>query len=179
MSLQEARRTGKFYLGGAPKSGIILPENEILVEAAKAREAKEAQELQEKLEEVHRNKQKEIQDKLEGLEIVPNTNRIIILPYPANPYTQVLTKGGILLDTGGRFNNPDSGEVDFNKELVPCAQVIEIGPEVKHIKVGDDVYYDSRMAYPLPFMNMGYMITSEPQVIAILGADLKTRLNMK
>lgn len=179
MSLKESRRTGKFYLSNGAQSGIILPENEILEEAAKVREMKKAEELTKTLEEAHKNKQKEILEKLEGLEILPNNNRIIILPYPQNPYTQVITKGGILLDTGGRFNNPDTGEVDYQEELVPCGKVIEVGPETKYVKIGDDVYYDSRMTYPLPFMNRGYMITSEPQVIAILGNELKKRFKMQ
>ena len=29
---------------------------------------------------------KEIQERLEGLEVVPNANRIIIMPYPENPH---------------------------------------------------------------------------------------------
>ena len=55
---------------------------------------------------------------------------------------------------------------------------LKLGPDVKHVKVGDDVYYDSRTAYPLPFMNLGYKVTSEPQIIAIINNNLKERMGM-
>ena len=46
---------------------------------------KAEKELAERLREAHANKQKEIQERIEGLEVVPNANRIIIMPYAENP----------------------------------------------------------------------------------------------
>lgn len=54
----------------------------------------------------------------------------------------------IIVEYNGLFNNPDSGELDTLQELVACAKVIEIGPECKYVKPGDDVYYDPRTCYP-------------------------------
>ena len=177
MSMNRSRQTGKFFMGGDNKE-IILPENEFLKEAEKAREKKEQEELAQKLKEVHEAKQREIQERLEGLEIVPNGNKLILMPYPSNPYVQVVTDSGIYIETSDVFLNPDSGEMDYKKELVSCGKVMGVGPDVKYVKEGDDVYYDSRTAYPLPFMSMGYQTTSETQIIAIINNDLKERLNI-
>lgn len=157
---------------------IIVPDNPFSAEARKLENEKKAQELAEKLQEAHDNKQKEIMEKLEGLEIIPNGNRIIMMPYPSNPYAKVLTESGIYVAPNNVYFNTDTGELDEAKELVPCAKVIEVGPDVKYVNIGDDVYYDSRTAYPLPFMNMGYQVTSEPQIIAIINNDLKKRLKI-
>jgi len=157
---------------------IIIPENPFETEVRKQEEIKKAEELSTKLKEVHLAKQKEIEDKLEGLEIMPNGNRIIIMPYPSNPYVKVMTDSGIFIEPNGAYFNTDTGEMDKAEELVPCAKVIEVGADVKNIKNGDDIYYDHRTAYPLPFMNQGYRVVSEPQVIAIINNNLKQRMGM-
>ena len=157
---------------------IIIPGNPIEEEFRKNEEAKKAEELAQKLKEAHIAKQKEIEEKIKDLELVPNGNRLILMPYPSNPYVRVLTESGIFIEPNGSYFNTDTGEMDQSQELVPCAKVIEIGPDVKYVKIGDDVYYDSRTAYPLPFMNQGYKVTSEPQIIAIINSKLKERLGM-
>lgn len=157
---------------------IIIPEDPIIIEARKQQEQKKAEELAQKLKEAHLAKQKEIEERLEGLEILPNGNRLVLMPYPSNPYVKILTDSGIFIQPDGSYFNTDTGEIDEAKELVACAKVIEIGSEVKHVRIGDDVYYDSRTAYPLPFMNLGYKVTSEPQIIAIINNNLKERMGM-
>jgi hypothetical protein len=158
---------------------IVVPTNPIAAEARKLEEEKKAEELAQKLKEAHLAKQKEIEARLEGLELIPNGNRLILMPYPSNPYVKVVTDTGIFIEPNGKYFNTDTGEIDQAKELVACAKVVEIGPDVKYIKIGDDVYYDSRTVYPLPFMNLGYLVTSEPQIIAIINNDLKIRMGIK
>lgn len=157
---------------------IIIPENPFETEIRKQEEIKKAEDLSKKLKEAHLEKQKEIEEKLEGLEILPNGNRIIIMPYPSNPYVKIMTESGIFIEPNGNYFNPDTGTIDKSDELVPCAKVIEVGPDVKSVCIGDDVYYDHRTAYPLPFMNQGYKVVSEPQIIAIINNNLKQRLGM-
>lgn len=157
---------------------IIVPTNPLMEEARKAEEEKKAEELAQRLKETHLAKQREIEEKLKDLEIVPNGNRLVLMPYPSNPYIKIMTDSGIFIEPNKNFFNTDTGEIEEAKELVPCAKVVEVGPDVKHVKVGDDVYYDSRTAYPLPFMNLGYKVTSEPQIIAIINNNLKERMGM-
>lgn len=157
---------------------IIVPSNPIATEARKLEDKKKAEELAQKLKEAHLDKQKEIEERLKGLELVPNGNRLVLMPYPSNPYVKIMTDSGIFIEPNKNYFNPDTGEIDEAKELVSCAKIIEVGPDVKHVCIGDDVYYDSRTVYPLPFMNLGYQVTSEPQIIAIINNDLKQRMGM-
>ena len=166
---------GKYFLN-KNTSGLYVPENALQLEIAKAKEEKERQEANNILLEAEKQKQQEILERAEKLELLPMGNKIIILPYPRNPYRELM-KGNIIVDYDGSFKNPDSGEMDTLKELVACGKVIEIGPECKHVKEGDDVYYANGTSVPLPFMNRGYHVTSEPQIIAFLNEGLKDRLN--
>ena len=145
--------------------------------AERLREEKAAEEIRKALFEAEQNKQAEINKKLETLEMLPMMNKIILQPYPVNPYRKVV-EGSLIVDYTGAFKNPDSGEDDKLQELVGCAKIIEVGPECKYLKPGDDVYYDTRTVYPVPFMSMGYRLTSEPQILCVLNEKLKERFNM-
>ena len=145
--------------------------------AERLREEKAAEEIRKALFEAEQNKQAEINKKLETLEMLPMMNKIILQPYPVNPYRKVV-EGSLIVDYTGAFKNPDSGEEDKLQELVGCAKIIEVGPECKYLKPGDDVYYDTRTVYPVPFMSMGYRLTSEPQILCVLNEKLKERFNM-
>ena len=109
-------------------------------------------------------------------EIMPIYNNIMIRPYKENPYADQVTASGLKLGSG-EFTNPDSGEDDTLDTFVGCAKIIETGPEVKYLKVGDDVYYDTRTVYPVPFMSLGYRLTTEPQILCVLNENLKERFN--
>jgi len=171
-TLNEA--AGKFYMG----KNLITPTNPFLDEIEEMKRQKEADELNRKLIEADKIKQEEINKKLETLELIPMSNKVVIMPYPQNPYRKIM-EGNIIVDYQGDFKNPDSGEWDKMKELVACGKIIEVGPECKFLKPGDDVYYDSRTVYPLPFMHMGHQITSEPQILCVINEKLKERFNMK
>lgn len=166
------KHRGVFQMG----KNIIVPENKFLKERKKEKEIADAQKLAEELRELHMAKQKEIEEKLETLELMPNGNRIIIMPYPANPYVKVLSEGGIYIAPNANYFNEDTGEIDQAEELVACAKVIEVGPDVKNVQVGDDIYYDGRTGYPLPFMNLGYKIVPETQILVIINENVKSRL---
>ena len=144
--------------------------------AEKLKKENYAKELKKALFEAEKTKQEEINKKIEKLEMLPLYNKIIIQPYPVNPYRKVV-EGNIIVDYTGGFRNPDSGEDDTLDTFVGCAKIIETGPEVKYLKVGDDVYYDTRTVYPVPFMSLGYRLTTEPQILCVLNENLKERFN--
>lgn len=170
-TLDEA--AGKFYIG----KNTIKADNEAL-SLEKLREQAEAEKLNKLLLEAEQAKQEEIDRKLATTELVPNGNKVILQKYPRNPYRKIM-EGSIIVDYDGTFKNPDTGEEDKLKELVSCAKVIEVGPECKWLAPGDDVYFDMRTVYPLPFMSMGYLLITEPQVFCIVNEGLKARFNMK
>lgn len=166
---------GKYFMGKNLNSGLILPDT-LQKDIDRAKLEKEKEEAINLLIDAEKQKQEEIKQKAEKLELLPMGNKIIILPYPRNPYRKIM-EGNIFVDYDGTFKNPDSGEMDKQKELISCGKVIEVGSECKYVQIGDDVYYATGTAYPLPFMSLGYYITSEPQVIAFLNEGLKERLN--
>ena len=179
MSFRE-EQMGKFFIGGKQenyKRALILPEDAFEEEFKKAKEENEAEEARKLFLELEKQKQEELNQKLQTLEILPMLNKVILLPYPVNPYRKSL-EGNIIVDYVGSFKNPDSGEMDTLKQLVGCAKIIEVGPEVKYLKPGDDVYYDTRTTYPVPFMSQGYQLTSEPQILCVLNESLKERFKM-
>ena len=172
MSFKE-EQMGKYFMSN--RSNLEVPT--IKDAAERLKEEKAAEEIKKALFEAEQNKQAEINKKLETLEMLPMMNKIILQPYPVNPYRKVV-EGSLIVDYTGTFKNPDSGEDDKLQELVGCAKVIEVGPECKYLKPGDDVYYDTRTVYPVPFMSMGYRLTSEPQILCVLNEKLKERFNM-
>ena len=173
MSFRE-EQMGKYFMSN--RSNLEVPT--IKDAAEKLREQQAEKEIKEALFEAEKNKQEEINKKLEKLELLPMMNKVILQAYPVNPYRKIV-EGSLIVDYTGAFKNPDSGEDDNLKELVGCAKIIEVGPECKYLKPGDDVYYDTRTVYPVPFMSMGYRLTSEPQILCVLNENLKERFNMK
>lgn len=176
MSNKESQ-TGIFHMYTPNKEGILLPEDQLKRDIERQKEVKEVEEAREMYLALQAEKQKELDAKLETLELLPMLNKIILLPYPQNPYKKIV-QGKILIDNTGSFKNPDSGEMDNLKELVGCAKIIEVGPETKYLKVDDDVFYDTRTCYPVPFMSQGYILTGESQILCVLNEDLKKRFNM-
>ena len=172
MSFKE-EQMGKYFMSN--RSNLEVPT--IKDAAERLKEEKAAEEIRKALFEAEQNKQAEINKKLETLEMLPMMNKIILQPYPVNPYRKVV-EGSLIVEYTGAFKNPDSGEDDKLQELVGCAKIIEVGPECKYLKPGDDVYYDTRTVYPVPFMSMGYRLTSEPQILCVLNEKLKERFNM-
>ena len=172
MSFKE-EQMGKYFMSN--RSNLEVPT--IKDAAERLKEEKAAEEIKKALFEAEKNKQAEINKKLETLEMLPMMNKIILQPYPVNPYRKVV-EGSLIVDYTGAFKNPDTGEDDKLQELVGCAKIIEVGPECKYLKPGDDVYYDTRTVYPVPFMSMGYRLTSEPQILCVLNEKLKERFNM-
>lgn len=168
-------RTGKFYYGDK-KDPLVMDESLLIGNASKKlKEEKEFKEIAAKKVELAKAKQEEILARLETLELVPWGNRVLILPYPENPYRKIVTESGIFVDYSGGFFNPESGEQDTLAPGVICAKVIEIGPDCTYVQSGDDVFVQKNTTYPVPFMSMGYLQTSEPQILNVLAEGLKER----
>ena len=158
-------------------SSLILPENPFSKELEIQKDEQAAKEARDLFLQLQREKQNELNEKLQTLEMLPMFNKVVLLPYPTNPYKKVV-EGSIIVEYNGDFMNPDSGEKDKLQELVGCAKVIEVGPECKYLKPGDDIYYDPRTCYPVHFMSLGYKLTSESQILCVLNESLKERFKM-
>jgi co-chaperonin GroES (HSP10) len=175
MSIRE-QQTGKFY-GIKSKSGLILPSNELEEQIEQNKLEAEIEQAKVIYLEAAKAKQKELEERLSKIELMPLGNNVILLPYPENPYRKML-HGSIIVDYTGTFDNPDSGEKDTYAKLISCAKIIEVGPEVEHLKVGDDVFVTDPTLLPLPFFGSGYKVASERNVIAVINEGLKARFGM-
>ncbi len=170
-------RTGRIFMG---TSKLDFDESLLLENASKKRKDEElAKQAAELLIAAETEKQKEIEAKLETLEMLSVGPKVVILPYVKNPYRKLISEGGILIDYDGEFKNPDTGENDKMEKGIRCAKVIEIGPEVKYLKPGDDIYYVSNSALPIPFFNQGYQVIAEQNALTVLNEGLRKRYNME
>lgn len=157
-------------------STIIKPEYTFSKDLELQKQEMLAKKAADKLRELAEIKDKELQEKMETLEILPIGQNLIILPYPTNPYAQQLSKGGLILNGyNGQFLNPDSGENDTLNLGIGCAKVVEAGPACKYVVNGDDIFYDTRVIKPVPFMSCGYYLTNEPNIIAVINEGLTAR----
>ena len=109
-------------------------------------------------------------------EIMPIYTNIMIKLYSKNPYDKIFSDEGLLLGDG-EFENSDSGEKEKLDLSIKCAEVIEVGPDCKYIKKGDDVYINDAGIRPVPFMRSGFFLTHEQNVLAVMSNDLNERFN--
>lgn len=122
--------------------------------------------------------EKRRQEKWENKSIMPFGHNIMIQPYPENPYLKKVNEVGLILDKTD-FNNPDTGQRDKLDLGIPCAKVVEVGPDVKHVKRNDEIIYMAERCLPVPFMNTGFLLLNEGAVVAIINDDenLKNRFS--
>lgn len=126
-------------------------------------------------------------DKLEydinKAEILPMFNRILIIPYEANPFQKIEMENGIITDTGGYDPhyqlNPNTGRYEKQEEVIKVGCVVEVGSECKYLKEGDTVYYNKHTAVPVPFFKQNLYTLGEQQILAVVNENLKERFNGK
>lgn len=93
---------------------------------------------------------------------------IVIKPYDKNPYRKLKTSASGLLisgfDVNRTYKSHETGEQEDAEAFIACGHVIDVGPECKYVKVGEDIYYRNS-AVPIPFDTRGYYALSEQNVI--------------
>lgn len=108
-------------------------------------------------------------------EVMPMGCNVMVELYAENPYEEKETEDGLKL-TNGEFDNPDTGNRDKKDQSVFAASIIEVGPETKYAKPGDDCLFPLYCAKPLPFNGHLYFIVAEPNILAVMADDINTRL---
>lgn len=109
-------------------------------------------------------------------EIMPLYSFVMIEFYDEDPYDKKYTESGLKL-TEDVFENPDTGNLDKKEFPVKTAKVIDVGPDAKFVRQGDDVMVDSRTCRPIRFMGNIYFIVGEQNIITVIAENLKERLN--
>lgn len=164
-------KTGKYIIGGGEPTPELTPEMFEELEKYKAEQSDFANKL--RIEE-ERKRQELWKDKA----IMPFGHNIMVQPYPENPYLKKVNEVGIILDKS-TFNNQDTGTKDDLDLGIPCAKVVEVGPDVKHVKRGDEIIYMAQRVLPVPFMNTGFLLLNEGAVMCVINTEdnLKSRFS--
>lgn len=125
------------------------------------------------------DKAKSIADNMNGLEIMPVFNYLIVKPYEQNPYQKIqVSSTGLIYDLGGmtpEYKNRDNGEIEEEENFIVVGKVIEVGPETKYVREGDDIFFTKPSQTPIPFFKQGLVYVSEQRVLAVVNEKLRTR----
>ena len=161
---------------GKPLSDV---EKEAAVDAFNKAFDKEKKQITKKYEE-----QAEVGERIKkerpDMEIMPLGRYVLVRPYKVNPYNQIETDSGLVIPAfDGTFKNPDTGETDTEDKFSCQGTVIEVGPEVQYVAVGDDVFYRCAQAVPIPFFRQGFEVVSELSIQCVVNEGIKARWEAK
>lgn len=115
--------------------------------------------------------QKKQEELWEGKIIRPSGFNVLIKPTDENPYLRKVSTSGIITNSSGVFQNPDSGETDMLERGIMYAKVLEVGPDVKHTVKGDEIIYAAQRMIPIPFKGEGYCLLNEGQILSYIGKE--------
>lgn len=122
-------------------------------------------------------KAKEVTEKMQTMEIMPCGNYVLVRPYNKNPYEKIeITDSGLIIpEVDGTFKNPDTGEEDMRENFSCQGTVLEVGPLVKWIQEGDDIFYRRAQAVPVPFFRQGFEVVPETCIQCVINEGVKAR----
>lgn len=104
----------------------------------------------------------------ENKTITPLTNYVFIKVID-NPYIDTM-KDGIIVSSKSNFTNEGegSGRSGTMEEVIIFGLIVEVGPNVSMLEIGDEVYFDGRAKRPVPFGLLNTMLVNEGNVIAVI-----------
>lgn len=124
---------------------------------------------------------KELSNDMNGLEIMPLFNYVLIKPFDSNPFQKIkTTKSGIITDLGGftpTYKSQETGEIEEEKQFIKVGTVIETGHKCEFIKEGDIVFYSIASEMMVPFYKMGFVVVCENRIISVVNEKLTERKN--
>lgn len=106
--------------------------------------------------------------------IIPCNTNVLLKFYEKNPYTEITrTESGIYMGVESKHihKSNETGELEFDQELVGCAQVIAVGPKCTNVQVGDDVYCWRSNVVPIPYRRKGYYTLNEQNIMCIIRKE--------
>jgi hypothetical protein len=121
---------------------------------------------------------------LNGVQIYPIANYVIVRPFKENPFQKVKIdeKSGLILSTGGlipEYKRNDSGEFEEAEQVIKTGVVIQAGPECKWLKDGDTIMWAVMSEVVIPFYNFGFRLVNENRAICVINDDLEERFKSK
>ncbi len=167
--------TGKFGLESNHGAQIKLNEQNLDIFNQAVEE--KVQEYTDKISKTMKTSE-QILEKQNVIDLMPIGSYILVKPYDENPYNKiVVNESGLTLDAGLQptFKNPDSGEDEFLNNVMKVGTVMEVGPEVKYVIPGDDVYFKKSNMVPIPFFKTGLIVLHEAGIMVVLNEKVSKR----
>ena len=96
---------------------------------------------------------------------IPVFTNLLVDPYEFNPYEKKAAADEFEI-TGGEFENPDSGQLDYKEQPFKWGKVIAVGAKCEVVHKGDNVLFDIRGARPV-FFESGYMVVAEQNLLLV------------
>lgn len=142
-------------------------------------------EYREKLEEHNKFLEEQVNrlsDNFEKIEIKPLGNYVLATQFSQNPFQKIKTdsKSGLIIDTGGlapMYKSHETGEEEAEKPYIQVGTVVEVGPEVKYLKVGDAIMWTAPTGLDIPFYKQGLVTICEFNVKAVISEGLQERFD--
>lgn len=109
--------------------------------------------------------------KTEDVNIIPCNTGVLIKFYDKNPYRAIeKTQSGLIvgMESTKMYKSNETGEMEFNDEVVSCAKVLAVGPKCQNVEEGDDVFVIRHIATPCPYRKLGLFIISEQNIMCSL-----------
>lgn len=118
-----------------------------------------------------------IKENSKNLEIMPIGGYVLVKIYDHNPWEQIkTTSAGIIIPVfDGRYKSRETGEEERENVIVKFATVLEVGPEVKQVKVGDDIAFRNGIQFPVPFLGQDLYVIGQNNIFVVINEGLKNR----
>jgi hypothetical protein len=133
----------------------------------------------------HANKLNEygeaLAEKMDGLEIKPVFNYLLVKPFKENPFQKITTtKSGLIVDLGGKapgYKDDDTGEYKEEECFIHVGVVVDAGPKCDYTKEGDVIMWTKTSEVPVPFYKQGLVVVNEQRVLVVINEGLSKRFN--
>ena len=120
-----------------------------------------------------------ISETINGLEILPMMNYVLIQPFEKNPFQQIkISDSGIITDLGGmtpEVKSNETGQLEEEQQFIKVGSVIETGHKCEFLKPGDIVFYTIASEVMVPFFRQGFVVVNENRIMAVVNEGLTQR----
>lgn len=122
-----------------------------------------------------------LSDNFDKIEIKPLGNYVLATQFSQNPFQKIKTsKSGLIYDTGGLtpiYKSNETGQIEEEESFIKVGTVVEIGPEVKYLRVGDAIMWTTPTGLDIPFYKQGLVTICEYNVKAVVNEGLQARFD--
>lgn len=122
-----------------------------------------------------------LSEDLNGVEIMPMFAYALIQPFDKNPFQQIkITDSGIITDLGGmtpQYKSNETGHIEEEEQYIKVGTVVEVGHKCEFLQPGDIVFYTIASEVMVPFFKQGFVVVSEPRIMAVVNEKLTERKN--